>query len=148
MNKKLLLLIGVFCFFCVTTKAQTIGDVISPKDQNLLIKECLIFKPLEDKIPVEVFEKLNEYNILNHGFDFKESSNLEANGKRVSFLTKGELSSIKAYFLFHTISIDKNKAFVRYYFIYKINGAEKTIPITIDFEKNNASWEVVNYSIK
>lgn len=145
--KKIFLLIGVFCFFWTSTIAQTSGGAISDTDQNLLIKKCLAFKPLSDLISKENLEGISEYRILNHGVDFNTSSRLEVNGKSVYFLTKGEISSVKAYFLFHTISIDKNKAFVRYYFIYKINGVEKTIPVTIDFEKNKTGWQVGNHSI-
>jgi hypothetical protein len=116
-------------------------------DQDQLIQQCLTFKPLVDKVPNGIISNNTVYYILNHGFDFTISSNLKANGKQISFLTKQELGPSKPYFLFHTLSIEGNTAFVRYYFEYTAKGVTNTIAITIDFEKNNGQWEITNYTI-
>jgi hypothetical protein len=98
---------------------------------------------LNKKIP----EKTTNYYILNHGIDFSNSLNLEVNGKKISFLEKSDLNISKPYFLFHTLNIDGNTAFVRYYFKYTIDNLEKVIPITLSFQKKELKWEIVNYSI-
>jgi len=134
--------------FIIHVEAQTFSkSVISITDQNDLIKECLIFKPLREKISKKFFAETPKYNVLNHGIDLKVSSNLSVNDKRIFFLTKENLRTTNSYFLFHVINVEKKKAFVRYYFTYKDKNVEKRIPITIDFEKNNTTWNVVNYSI-
>jgi hypothetical protein len=141
MNKKLLLLIGVFCFFWTATKAQT--------NQDEILKQCFSLEALLKKMPNDL-KKANTIFILDHGVDFDFSKNLKVNRKQVTLVTKEDLkrNPNMGYFLFHTISIDKNKSLVRYYFIYTKKGTKYSFPITIDFEKNNVTWEVVNYSIK
>jgi DNA-binding transcriptional regulator WhiA len=136
------------CCFVTSTQSQTSFDSSKfLRDQNDLILECLQFKPLELKIPKEVFKELSKYYILNHGIDFDRSTNLKANSKQVLLITKTDLVTVKSHFLFHTLSVDNDKAFVRYYFVYTDKGIENTIPITIDFKKNNGIWQVFNYSI-
>ena len=126
---------------------QAAGDSFSVLDQNLLIKECLTFKALKEKIPVEVFEEIKEYNILNHGINLKSTTNFKLNEKQVIFFTKKELVLKNSYFLFHTISIKDDNAFVKYYFVYHTNGVKATIPLIIEFEKNKSTWNIINYSI-
>lgn len=126
---------------------QTAGDSFTVVDQNILIKECLTFKALEEKTPVEVFEEIKEYNILNHGINFKSTTNFKLNEKQVVFFTKKELFSKNCYFLFHTISIKENNAFVKYYFVYNTSGVKITIPLIVEFEKNRSTWNIINYSI-
>ncbi len=120
---------------------------LSDLDEGQIIQQCIGFQPLVDKIPHDILTKITEYFILNHGMDLNYSKGLEVNNKRISLLTKGELSPTKPYFLFHTLSIKKDRAFVRYYFIYTNNGAETTIPITIDFVRNNSEWQILNHTI-
>lgn len=142
------LFLFLLCGFMAHIQAQTsLSSSVSVMDQDELIRQCLVFQPLEAKMPLEVLAGVSEYHILNHGIDFKIPSHLEANAKRVSFLTKAALDSTETYFLFHTLSIVNNKGFVKYYFVYNDKGMKITIPITIDFEKNKSVWKIVNYSI-
>lgn len=144
MRKIHLLLI---CIYVSHIYGQATGDYFSVVDQNFLIKECLTFKVLEEKIPVEVFEDIKEYNILNHGINFKSTTNFKLNEKQVIFFPKKELISKNSYFLFHTISIKENNAFVKYYFVYNTKGVKATIPLIIEFEKNRSTWNIINYFI-
>lgn len=137
----------LMCIYMSHIFGQTAGESFTLGDQNLLIKECLTFKALEEKIPVEVFKEIKEYNILNHGINFKSTTNLKLNEKQVVFFTKNELYSKNCYFLFHTISIKENNAFVKYYFVYNTNGLKTTIPLIVEFKKNRSTWEIINYSI-
>jgi hypothetical protein len=145
MNKIYLLLL---CVVISHVQSQTpANSSLSYLDKDQLIQKCLVFQPLADKIPVEVQAKMTEYYILNHGMNIDFSQDLKVNGKKTSFLTKGELSPAKPYFIFFTLNVENNKAFVRYYFIYTNNGKETTIPITIDFVKTNSVWQVLNHTI-
>jgi hypothetical protein len=90
---------------------------------------------------------MTEYYILGNTSDFNFSQNLIVNGKSISYLTKGDLSPAKPYFIFFTLNVDSNTAFVRYYFTYTKNGVETIIPITIDFVKTNSVWQVLNHTI-
>ena len=137
----------LMCIYVSHIYGQAAGDSFSVVDQNLLIKECLTFKALEEKIPVEVFEEIKEYNILNHGINFKSTTNFKLNEKQVVFFTKKELFSKNCYFLFHTISIKENNAFVKYYFVYNTSGVKITIPLIVEFKKNRSTWDIINYSI-
>ena len=76
-----------------------------------------------------------------------DGNTLIVNGKKISFLTKADLSPSKPFFIFFTINVDNDKAFARYYFTYTNNGLEITIPITIDFVKLNSVWQVIKYTI-
>lgn len=120
---------------------------VTTSDKDQLVQKCLTFQPLVDKIPAQVQVLMTEYYILgnNMGADF--SQNLIVNGKRISFLTKADLSPAKPFFIFFTLNVDNDKAFVRYYFTYTSNGVETTIPITIDFVKTNSVWQVLQYTI-
>ncbi|MDD5148971.1 MAG: hypothetical protein PHC28_00625 [Flavobacterium sp.] len=144
--KKIYLFLLCGIIFHVQSQTSANSNFSSP-DKDQLIQKCLVFQPLVDKIPVEVQARISDYYILNHGMEITFSQVLKVNGKGVSFLTKGELTPTKPYFLFHTLNIENDKAFVRYYFIYTNNGKETTIPITIDFVKINSVWQVFNYTI-
>ena len=119
----------------------------SYNDKNELISQCVSLQALFEKIPKETQKKLTNYYILNHGIDFDNSLNLEAKGKKISFLEKADINTSKPYFLFHTLNVDGNTAFVRFYFTYTVDMLEKTLPITINFQKKGTIWEIVNYSI-
>ena len=140
----LLLLCGIISH--VQSQTSTNSNLSSP-DKDQLIQNCLAFQPLVNKIPVEVQARITEYYILNHGMEIVFSRDLKVNGKKTSFLTKLELSPAKPYFILHTLNVENDKAFVRYYFIYTNNGKETTIPITIDFVKINTVWQVLNHTI-
>jgi hypothetical protein len=130
------------------TSSPAVAEVnFSVEDQNAIIKECLSFKILMDKIKNEAKFNSSDYNILDHGIEFKKPLDKVLNGEKISFITKAELKLKSSYFLFHTIDIKKDKAFVRYYFMYTTNGMQKRIPITIDFEKTKAKWQIVNHTI-
>lgn len=144
--KKIYLLL--LCGIITHVQSQTLDNSNpSSQDKDQLIQKCLVFQPLVDKIPVEVQARITDYYILNHGMEINFSQVLKVNGKGISFLTKGELTPAKPYFIFHTLNVENDKAFVRYYFIYTNNGEETTIPITIDFVKINSVWQVLNYTI-
>lgn len=120
---------------------------ISSTDKDKLVQKCLEFQPLVDKTPAEVLAMMPEYYILSNGMESDFSNSLNVNGKKSSFLTKGDLTPAKPYFIFFTLNVENDKAFVRYYFTYTNNGLETTIPITIDFVKNNSVWQVLQYTI-
>lgn len=115
----------------------------SVQDQNAIIKACLTFQELKNKLGTNN----HAYNILNHGIVFKNPLSQSLNGQKISYVSKTQLRSLNSYFLFHTIDIKEDKAFVRYYFTYTDNGVQKRIPITIDFEKTKSEWQVVNHTI-
>jgi hypothetical protein len=139
-----LLLCGFMAHIHAQTSASSTFSVI---DQDELIRQCLVFQPLEAKAPQDILVEVTEYRILNQGIDLKTPLNLKVNAKRILFLTKAEINLSESYFLFHTISVVNNKGYVKYYFVYTDKGVKNTIPISIDFEKSNAGWKIVNYSI-
>ncbi len=131
-----------FSFFgLLNVAAQTVSD------QNELLKQCVTFQNLTAKIPQEILTGMMSYDIHRHGIDYNNSLGLETNGKQILYLEKGDLAASKSYFQFHTLNIEGNTAFVRYYFIYNINNVKTTIPITINFEKDNSVWRVMNFTI-
>jgi len=121
--------------------------IVSNTDKDVLVQKCLTFQPLLDKIPTQVQEMITDYYIFGNNNEFNFSQNLIVNGKSISFLSKGDLSPIKPYFIFFTMNVENNNAFVRYYFNYTYNGVETTIPITIDFVKTNSVWQVLQHTI-
>ena len=131
-------------FVIANVQSQT---TVSNTDKDLLVQKCLTFQPLIDKIPAEVQPMMTEYYILGNISDLNFSQNLIVNGKSISYLTKADLSPTKPYFIFFTLNVDSNTAFVRYYFTYTKNGEETIIPITIDFVKTNSVWQVINHTI-
>ena len=140
--KKIFFLLLAF----VISNAQS-QTTVSNTDKDLLVQKCLTFQPLIDKIPAEVQPMMTEYYILGNISDLNFSQNLIVNGKSISYLTKADLSPTKPYFIFFTLNVDSNTAFVRYYFTYTKNGEETIIPITIDFVKTNSVWQVINHTI-
>lgn len=140
--KKIYFLLLSFVVF--SAQSQT---PISNTDKDLLVQKCLEFQPLIDKIPVEVQAMMTEYYILGNNLGDDFSQNLIVNGKKISFLTKADISPAKPFFIFFTLNVDNDKAFVRYYFTYTNNGLETTIPITIDFVKTNSVWQLLQYTI-
>ena len=141
-----LIMVLVFMSQDLMAQKEVNSDLLSSA-QNQIIEQCLTFQPLEVKIPTEIKAQIVEYYILDHGVEFYFSPNIEINGKRTSLISKGEINSSKPYFLFHTLFIESNQALVRYYFIYTNKGVEITLPITVEFKKNNSLWQVSNYSI-
>lgn len=117
-------------------------------DENKILELCLTFQPLEEKIPFEVNEQISEYSILDHGIEFNFSPTFEVNGKRVFWISKGELNQINLYFDFFTFNIQDNKFNSAYYVNYSIDDIQYTISVDIELIKNNSLWEVTNYSIK
>ncbi|PQB03141.1 hypothetical protein BST83_17610 [Polaribacter filamentus] len=154
MNKKLLNkgvhslfnILGTLLFTLILIP-QNIAAQKSMSDQDQIITKCITIEQLEAKIPVDVKAQMSEYYILNSGIKFYFSSTFEISNKKTSLISKGEISLNKPYFLFHTLNIDNEKAFVRYYFIYSYNDVETTVPITIEFVKNNFLWQILNYKI-
>jgi hypothetical protein len=128
--------------FTVHSQAQ-----VASNDKDQLIQKCLSFQPLVNKIPAEVQAMMADYYILGNNLGADFSQNLIVNGKKISFLTKADLSPSKPFFIFFTINVDNDKAFARYYFTYTSNGVETIIPVTIDFVKLNSVWQVIKYTI-
>jgi hypothetical protein len=140
--KKIFFLLMTFVISNV--QSQT---TISTTDKDQLAQKCLSFQPLIDKIPAEVQGMMTEYFILGNNNELNFSQNLIVNGKSITFLSKADLSPTKPYFIFFTMNVESDKAFVRYYFNYTTNGIETTIPITIDFIKINSVWQVLQHTI-
>ncbi len=128
--------------FTVHSQAQ-----VASNDKDQLIQKCLSFQPLVNKIPAEVQAMMADYYILGNNLGADFSQNLIVNGKKISFLTKADLSPSKPFFIFFTINVDNDKAFARYYFTYTSNGVETIIPVTIDFVKLNSVWQIIKYTI-
>jgi hypothetical protein len=140
--KKIYFLLLSFVMFSVQSQTP-----LSNPDKNQLVQKCLEFQPLITKIPVEVQAIMTEYYILGNNLGDDFSQDLIVNGKKISFLTKADLSPAKPFFIFFTLNVDNDKAFVRYYFTYTNNGKETIIPITIDFVKMNSVWQVLQHTI-
>jgi hypothetical protein len=125
----------------------TIESMIDEDLQNQIIDQCLSFDKLIENIPGDWYQNISEYVILNHGIDFNFPNDYTINEKGVSLINKTEINSSIPYFLFHTLNISENKVFVRYYFIYTDNMVEKSIPVTLEFERVNSAWVIKNYTI-
>lgn len=139
MNMKKIYLI--ICLSLLYSPFKTLAQ--SSNDKNQILQQCVSLEQLNEKIP----KKTTNYYVLNHGIDFSNSLNLEVKGKKISILEKSDLNISRSYFLFHTLNIDGNTAFVRYYYKYTIDNLEKVIPITLSFQKKESKWEIVNCSI-
>ena len=120
---------------------------VTTSDKDQLVQKCLTFQPLVDKIPAQVQVLMTDYYIFKNGMEGDFSNNLIMNGKKVSFLNKGDFRPTKPFFIFFTLNVDNDKAFVRYYFTYTNDGQETTIPITIDFVRTNSVWQIFQYTI-
>lgn len=140
--KKIYFLLLSFVLFTVHLQAQ-----VARTDKDQLVQKCLVFQPLVDKIPAEVQTNMQEYYILGNNLGTDFSQNLIVNGKNISFLSKADLSPSKPFFIFFSLNVDSDKAFVRYYFTYNTNGLETIIPIIIEFVKVNSVWQVLQYTI-
>lgn len=113
-------------------------------NQDEIIRQCLTFAPLVEKIPAEIKQQNTKYYIFNHESFFNFSPDLEIDGKTISLIDKPQLEEINLYFDFFTLNIDNNKAYVLYYTTYKVDNIEQTISTTIQFEKINSVWEIIN----
>lgn len=134
----------LFLFFSISALHLQAQNANTDKDQ--LVQKCLTFQPLIDKIPAPIQSLMTDYYILGNNLGDDFSQNVIVNGKNISFLTKADLSPSKPFFIFSTINVDNDKAFSMYYFTYKLNGLETTIPITLHFVKSNSVWQVVQYT--
>ncbi len=118
------------------------------EDKNQIISECISFQFLTEIVLKKAPDNFNKYYVLNHGIDFSGSKNINVKGKQVSFIEKSQTNTYTPYFLFHTINVEENKAFARYYFIFIEGNIEKIIPVTINFERNGSFWKVISYELK
>jgi len=134
----------LFTFVIVNAQSQT---TVSNTDKDLLVQKCLTFQPLIDKIPAQIQGMMTDYYILGNSNELNLSQNFIVNGKSITFLSKAELSPTKPFFIFFTLNIDSDTAFVRYYFTYIQNGIKTTIPVTINFIKTNSVWQVLQHTI-
>jgi len=132
----------LFSANCLFAQENTEIDL----NQNVIIEQCLTFAPLLEKIPVEILQQNTEYYILNQETFFKFSPELKINDKEIFLVDKPQLDLVKLYFDFFTLNIDNNKANVLYYATYKVDNIEQTISTTIQFEKSNSVWKIINYS--
>lgn len=140
--KKILFLL--LTFVIANVQSQT---PLSNTDKDLLVQKCLTFQPLIDKIPAQIQGMMTDYYILGNSNELNLSQNFIVNGKSITFLSKAELSPTKPFFIFFTLNIDSDTAFVRYYFTYIQNGIKTTIPVTINFIKTNSVWQVLQHTI-
>lgn len=137
------------------TNAISVTSVTQPDDglfklkenQEEIISQCLTFKPLLDKIPTDVKDKMGQYFILNQGKNIEIPSKIEVDGIPVLEISKSEINSIEAFYTFHYVKIEEHKALVRYVFTYTKNDIITTIPISIEFTKINSQWKESNYKI-
>ena len=116
-------------------------------DQEELIKLCLTFKPLLNEIPPDIKAKLKTHNILIKDPNAEIGPNIRAKGFQISKITDEQVSLSTSYFKFHLLKIQENKAWARYIFIYTKNAKEYTIPVAIEFIRNDSNWEELNYKI-
>lgn len=140
---------SIICTFLLFFSANSLfaqENIKIDLNQNEIIRQCLTFAPLVEKIPTEIKQQNTKYYILDHGTFFNFSPDLEIDGKMISLIDKPQLDQVKLYFDFFTINIDNNKADVLYYTTYRVDNIEQTISTTMQFEKNNSVWEIINYS--
>lgn len=116
-------------------------------DQQQIIEQCLRFQPLLNKIPADVKDNMKTYFILNKALTIELSSHLKLEGMPIITISDDKISSTKSYYKFLYIKIEKNKAWVRYIFTYAKDNVKKTIPMSIEFTKNNSIWKESNYQI-
>ena len=144
----LMLRLFSFLFLAIILMPQDLIAQDASNTDDLIIKECFTLQVLETEIPKNILDQSTEYLILDHGTEIDFTSNLEINGKIVSWISKGELNQTNLYFDFFTFQVEGNKAFSSYYVNYSIHDSEYTISVDIELIKINSVWEVTNYSIK
>jgi hypothetical protein len=142
MNKKLLLLIGVFCFFWTTTKAQT-------ENQKEVLTECLsLNKVLRNSTPRNYLNSPVIF-VVNKNNDFDFYQNFMVNEKEVRLIDETNCSKCLdfGYFLFDSFNVDNLTAKANYSFVYAKDGSEHKISMSVDLEKKKAGWVIVNYKL-
>ena len=141
-------IIIVLIIFTQNLTAQNVlNQDLKRSNQIQLIEQCLTFQPLKDKIPVEVQTKNSKYSILNQEIEFKLPSDFKIKNKETILISKAEIHSGNPYFIFHLINIKKDKAWIRYSFIYTKNGIEYKIPVSVEFERKNSVWQKFYFQI-
>jgi len=117
-------------------------------DHNDVISRCLTFNHLDSEVPSVSLTDLAEYEIMDHGVEFHFSTDFTVNEHSVSLITKGDANTgSEPFFLFHTLRIEDNSAFVKYNFVYYVGGQKNIKPVEISFVKEEGSWTVENYSL-
>lgn len=146
MKKKTLLIIASF-LWCILMYSQNVKSVSETNIQNEIIRQCLTFKPLEQKLNTKLYTN-DGFVIQNHGIAFEKINQLRVDGKKVVLADKENLRSknYPIYFLFHTINIESENALVR---LNLVTENQKTLtPVTINFKKENNQWIVANYKFE
>ena len=132
----------------VTSVTQPDHDIFKLKEnQEEIIAQCLTFKPLLDKIPTDVKNKMEKYFILNKGLNIEVPSKMKVKSIPIFEISNDEIKSTEAFYTFHFLKIEENKALVRYVFTYTKNDIIITIPMSIEFTKINSQWKESNYKI-
>lgn len=133
-----------FQFSAITLSAQSTvpatkwdrGNIVSQALQNDLLYSQTDFG----------INDLSTFHVLDHGVDFDLPDGFKVNNKPVVLIQKGNIASLSntPYFLFHTLNIEGDTAYVRVYLSHVKNNERVSTPIEIPFIKNNGEWETVS----
>lgn len=143
MNLKLLFMMSLFSVFFSTMKAQS-------NPQREVIKQCVAFKELQEKIPNEVNQNMTEVLILNENLNFLIGGDLTIDNKPARLISGQDLKNRKSngYFVFRTLDIKGNDAVADYSFIYQNNNQETSVSVHLILKNGLNKWEVVNSTIQ
>lgn len=123
-------------------------DVNNSSSEEELIKKCLAFQPLQDKIPANVKAQMNSILILNNNMNLSTSTDFEVEGKTVSVVSNIEEDSTVPYFLFNTLNIENGRAMVKYDFVFTDNGEVIEMSVTVEFGMEDSKWKEYNHYIQ
>jgi len=100
---------GFVCVFWNTINAQS-------EDQGEIIKQSIVLKSLQKKLPNAIKENMKDNLILNQGVNFTFNHDLSVGDKSIVLISEQELANKKSngFFVFDTISIKNSKATVVY----------------------------------
>jgi len=139
MNLKLLFMTGFVCVFWNTINAQS-------EDQGEIIKQSIVLKSLQKKLPNAIKENMKDNLILNQGVNFTFNHDLSVGDKSIVLISEQELANKKSngFFVFDTISIKNSKATVVYSFVYQNDSKKIVVPVRLLLEKEADKWVVIN----
>lgn len=113
MKKTLFLLLWMF------TGVLVFGQ--SAADKQSVLMQCFAMPALQNYYPVNNLGQPAPLYVMEHGMSFYDCRNLIFAGHGVNFLGKDEMQveSVPAFFLFNTIEITPEGAFVKFSFYYQ-----------------------------
>lgn len=132
----------LFIFTLLLAAASSWGQTAA--DQDAIVQKVLDLPGLQQYYP-----GTQQVYIMQYPYVFPASMEVSKFGQAVLLVDRSVIvdNDVKAYFLFHSLSLEGNTAIVKFDFYYNYSANKTLMSGTVTMVKNSDTWTVTNTNL-